>query len=91
MNDLKEKTIAALAKQVELLSKDGVSPGEMQDAVNAMSALTGLLSVLGGEKRDAFTPTDSTTVSQISESVASQIASNLAAKIADSASFARIL
>ena len=77
MNDLKEKTIAALAKQVELLCKDGVSPGEMQNAVSTVSALTGLLSVLGGEKRDAFTPAN-----QKAESVASQIASKLEAKLA---------
>lgn len=86
MNDLKEKTIAALAKQVELLCKDGVSSGEMQNAVSAVSALTGLLSVLDGEKRDAFT-----LANPKAENVAAQIASKLEAKLSDPASFARIL
>lgn len=43
MNDLQEKTIAALEKQVELLSKDGVSQANQDSAIEAILALTGLL------------------------------------------------
>lgn len=67
MDELKEKTITALTKQVELLGKDGISPGDVQTAVSAMSALTGLLYVLDRAKGDVFIPTDSTTVNQKSD------------------------
>ena len=43
MDDLREKTIAALKKQIGLLSKDGVSSAEKEAAINAISALTKLL------------------------------------------------
>jgi len=43
MKELQEKTIAALEKQVELLSKDGVSLGAKEFATRAIFALTALL------------------------------------------------
>lgn len=46
MKELQEKTIAALEKQVELLTKDGVSRDDREMANQSVNSLTTLLSEL---------------------------------------------
>lgn len=46
MSELKKKTIAALEKQVELLTLDGVVPAKQDAAVRAILVLSDLLAVL---------------------------------------------
>lgn len=43
MEELRKKTIAALTKQVDLLSKDGASPAELGTTNQSIAALTVLL------------------------------------------------
>ena len=45
MKALREKTIAALTKQVELLDKGGASAADVQQAISAVQVLTELLRV----------------------------------------------
>jgi hypothetical protein len=46
MDELKNTTIAALKKQVELLNKDGVSPADQDSAIHIIEALNKLLQTL---------------------------------------------
>lgn len=44
--DLQKKTIAALTKQVELLDKDGVSPAQVEFAIQKIQALRDLFQAI---------------------------------------------
>ena len=46
MNELQKKTLAALTKQVELLTKDGECPASVLSAKESIDVLTRLLAVL---------------------------------------------
>lgn len=46
MDELHDKTIAALKKQLELLNKDGVSFAELELAIKAIATLSALLTAL---------------------------------------------
>ncbi|WP_312280760.1 hypothetical protein [Oscillibacter sp.] len=51
MEELRKKTIAALTKQVELLSKDGVSLASVESANQSIAALTILLHELYAQRQ----------------------------------------
>ncbi len=43
MEELEKKVIAAIVKQLELLDKDGISPSEINTALQTISVLSNVL------------------------------------------------